>query len=157
MVFVTLGTQDKKFPRLLEMVNNCLQEGVITDKVIVQAGSTNYQSDKMTIYDYLSPEQMHEYLINCDYLITHGGVGSIIDGLNNQKKIIAVARLQKYGEHVNDHQLEIIKEFVKRGFIIDGTNDLKMAISKIKTFKPQKYQSNKDNFINLITNYIDNN
>jgi UDP-N-acetylglucosamine transferase subunit ALG13 len=157
MVFVTLGTQDKKFPRILDMVSACIDLGIIKEEVIVQAGSTKYSSNKMQIYDYLTPTKMQEYLTKCSYLITHGGVGTIIDGLNNHKKIIAVARLKKYGEHVNDHQLEIIQEFTKLGLVIDGTNDLKTAINKLTTFKPQKYQSNQTNFINLITNYIDNN
>ena len=84
-------------------------------------------------------------------------MGTIIDSLNLNKKVIAVARLKKFKEHVNDHQLEIVKEFAKEGYILDGTNNLEKQILKVKDFKPKKYQSNNDNFVNLIRDYINNN
>ena len=33
------------------------------------------------------------------------------------KKVIAVPRYHKYGEHVNDHQLQIVQTFDGQGFI----------------------------------------
>ena len=156
MVFVTLGTQDKEFPRLLEEVENLINKGVIKEKVIAQIGSTGYNSDKIQLIDYLSQKDMLNYIKEAEYIITHGGVGTIIDSLNLEKKVIAVPRLKKYKEHVNDHQLEIVNEFSKLGFIIDGSN-LEQAIYKLDSFIPKKYESNNKNFVNLIENYIDNN
>ena len=58
------------------------------------------------------------------FIITHGGVGSIISSLKLNKKVIAVPRLSKYNEHVNDHQLQIIEDFDKQGYIIGTKNVL---------------------------------
>ena len=157
MVFVTLGTQDKEFPRLLKNVEELIDKGVIEDDVVAQIGSTKYTSNKIKLIDYLSKDEELNYIKNSLYIITHGGVGTIIDSLNLNKKVIAVARLKKYKEHVNDHQLEIVNEFERLGFVINGTNNLEEAIKKIDVFKPNKYQSNNANFVKLIDEYIDNN
>ncbi len=161
MILVTLGTQDKDFSRLLRSIDKEIQNGNIKDQVIVQAGFTskNYKSDNMEIFDLIDRDEFNEYVKKCDYLITHGGVGSILNGLKNNKKIIACPRLFKYKEHVNDHQVQIVNEFSKKGFILaynDG-DDLGKIINKLKSFKPKKFVSNTDNFIKLISDYIDNN
>ncbi len=156
MVFVTLGTQDKEFPRLLKEVEKLIDKGIINEEVVAQVGSTNYSSDKIKVVDYLSRNEVLNYIKNSKYVITHGGVGTIIDSINLGKKVIAVPRLKKYKEHVNDHQLEIVNEFSKLGFILDGSN-LEQAIYKLDSFIPKKYKSNNSNFVELIDNYINNN
>jgi len=62
MVFVTLGTQDKEFVRLLEEVEKLIDKGVIKEHVIAQIGSTYYSSDKMQLLDYISRNEMIDYL-----------------------------------------------------------------------------------------------
>lgn len=156
MVFVTLGTQDKEFPRLLKEVEKLIDKGIINEEVVAQVGSTNYSSDKIKVVDYLSRNEVLNYIKNSKFVITHGGVGTIIDSINLGKKVIAVPRLKKYKEHVNDHQLEIVNEFSKLGFILNGSN-LEQAIYKLDSFIPKKYKSNNSNFVELIDNYINNN
>ncbi len=159
MIFVTLGTQDKSFKRLLEAIDKQIKLGIIKDKVVVQAGYTDYTSDNMEIYKLLSMNEFDEYIKKCDLLITHAGVGSIMTGLSNNKKIIAAARLSKYGEHSNDHQIQIATEFSKKGYILylKDFNDLGKLIKKSKSFKPKKYEENNSNFVKLIEDFIDNN
>ena len=157
MVFVSLGTQDKEFPRLLKLVEDLIDKKVIKDDVIAQIGQTKYESNKMIIVKFLNKDELLKYIEESKYVITHGGVGTILDSLNLNKKVIAIARLKKYKEHVNDHQLELIDKFSKEGYIIDGSNNLEEAILKLNSFTPKKYQSNNDNFVNLIEDYIDNN
>ena len=157
MVFVTLGTQDKEFSRLLDMVEDAIDKGYIKDKVIVQKGITKYESNNMELFDFKNNEDILNYIKDAKYIITHGGVGTIFNCLKNNKKVIAVARLAKYKEHHNDHQLQLIKEFSDKGYILDGTNDLIKAIKDVDKFVPKKYHSNNDNFINKLEDYIKNN
>lgn len=157
MIFVTLGTQDKKFERLLVAIDKEIEKGNIKEKVIVQAGFTNYKSDKMEIYDLLDKDAFDKYIKECDLLITHGGVGSILMGLKNNKKVIACPRLFKYNEHINDHQVQIIENFSKSGYLLsynDG-EDLSTVLKKVKTFKPKKFISNNDKIIEIIKDYIE--
>jgi UDP-N-acetylglucosamine transferase subunit ALG13 len=157
MIFVTVGTQVEPFKRLLKAVDEEIEKGTIKDTVIVQAGCTKYKSDNMIIHDYLPMEVFDEYMDQADLIICHGGVGSILGGLNRKKKVIAVARLKKYKEHVNDHQTQIIDNFIKQGYIIGikDMSELGDAIKKSKTFKPKEYKSNRDNMIKLIEKLID--
>lgn len=82
MIFVTLGTQDKPFTRLLEALEKEIEKGNIKDEVIVQAGSTKYKSKKMQLFDLISQETFSDYMQKADIIITHGGVGSIVTALN---------------------------------------------------------------------------
>lgn len=159
MILITLGTQDKSFKRLLDAVQQQIDNGNIKDKVIVQAGHTKYNSEDMEIFDLIPYEKFDEYVNKCDILITHGGVGSIITGLKNNKKVIAAPRLSKYKEHTNDHQLQIIDNFTKAGYILPlyDFDKLDQVLKQAVKFKPKKYQSNTENMIKLIEEYIDNN
>lgn len=157
MIFVTLGTQDKSFERLLAEVERLIDLDLIREDVVVQAGKTPYHSEKMKIFDLLTMEEMDRLTESCNLLITHGGVGSIISGLKHGKTVIAVPRLEKYKEHVNDHQTQIIRNFGSQGYIIgtEGVQGLELALEKAKTFVLTPYRSNTENMINLIRHHID--
>ena len=157
MILVTLGTQDKEFTRLLKVIDKEIEKGNIKDKVIVQAGYTKYSSKNMEIHDLIEMKELDNLVKKCDLLITHGGVGSILSGLTNNKKVIAAARLKKYKEHTNDHQKQIIKAFEDKGYILAlrDFNKFDKVLEKAKTFKPKKYKSNNKNFVKLIDTYIE--
>ena len=158
MILVTLGTQDKQFYRILEALEDKLDKHLIDDEVVVQAGcSADFKSKYMKIFDLIPMDEFDEMIKKCDLLITHGGVGSIITGLKNNKKVIAAARLSKYNEHVNDHQLQIIDNFSKEGYILklDNFDDIDKLIKDSSKFKPKKFKSNTDNMINLIDREIE--
>ena len=158
MILVTLGTQDKQFYRILEALEDKLDKHLIDDEVIVQAGcSADFKSKYMKIFDLIPMDEFDEMIKKCDLLITHGGVGSIITGLKNNKKVIAAARLSKYNEHENDHQLQIIDNFSKEGYILklDNFDDIDKLIKDSSKFKPKKFKSNTDNMINLIDREIE--
>ncbi|MBR3523411.1 MAG: hypothetical protein IKN87_01850 [Bacilli bacterium] len=157
MILVTLGTQDKKFYRILRELDRLIEAGKIKDKVVVQAGdSADYESKNMEIFDLIPMDDFNKLMNKCDLLITHGGVGSIIDGLKRNKKIIAIARLSKYNEHHNDHQLQIVENFSNAGYILNlrDISHLEKMIEKTKTFKPKKYVSNTDNMVKLVDDLI---
>lgn len=159
MILVTLGTQDKQFKRLLDVIQEQIDKGNIKEKVVVQAGHTKYESKDMEIFDLLDREKFSSLIEECDILITHGGVGSIITGLQKNKKVIVAPRLSKYNEHMNDHQLQITENFSRANYILPlyENDDLEEILKKAKKFKPNKFKSNTDNFVKIISDYIDNN
>jgi len=158
LIFVTLGTQDKEFKRLLNIIEKEVKKGKIKD-VLVQAGFTKYETNKFKVFDYVPREDFDKYMKECDFLITHAGVGSIFTALKYNKKILAMPRLSKYKEHNNDHQKDIVKEFVKEGYILSFNNskEFEKCLKDLKTFKPKKYKSNVNNMVELVSDYIDNN
>lgn len=159
LILILLGTQDNSFHRLLEEVQKLINENVITEKVIVQAGRTKYESKDMEIYSLMPEEKLAELMKKSDLVITHGGVGSIVMALKMGKKVIAVPRLSEFGEHINDHQTQIIDSFNSQEFLIGITElkDLEEALKRSKEFKPKKFESKTEHMINLIEDFIDNN
>ena len=107
MILVTLGTQIEPFKRLLDYIEN----SKLKCKIVVQAGHTKYHSKKMDVFDFISYDEMEKLIKEADLIITHGGTGSIVGALKKGKKIIACARLEKYGEHVDNHQQELVEIF----------------------------------------------
>lgn len=158
MILVILGTQDKSFCRLLQEVDKIIEKGLIQDKVIVQAGSTKYQSEHMEIFDLISMKKFNTLISQADLIITHGGVGSIMQGLKKNKKIIAVPRLAKYGEHTNDHQKQIISKFVESGYILGCNNveELEEKLHESKNFQPKRYKNNNSMMLTIIEEFIEN-
>ena len=157
MIFVTLGTQNNSFKRLLEEVEKNIEKGIIKEEVIVQSGYTKYQSDKMQIFDMMPKEVFDELQEKADLIITHGGVGSIISSIERGKKVIAIPRLHEFGEHVNNHQIEIVKDFSQKGYIlgIEDVKNLEDAILKSKDFKPVKFERNNQKMLDIIEEFIE--
>ena len=159
MILVTLGTQDKEFVRILDKIDKLINKKIIKEEVIVQAGYTKYKSKNMKVFDYVSKDELEDYIDKASFIITHAGVGTILDCLKKNKKVIAVPRLSKYNEHTNDHQVQIVEEFSKENYILSiyEVDELEDAIKNLKKFKPTKYKSNNKNMVKLVDSYIESN
>lgn len=159
MVLVLLGTQNNSFHRLLEEVERNIENKNIEEEVIVQAGYTKYESDKMKIFETLPKEELGELIKKANYVITHGGVGSMITSNQEGKKVIAVPRQKKYQEHVNDHQKATVEEFKQKGYVIgiEEVEELEKSIKRLKEFDPVIYKKKESNIIKIIEEYIENN
>ena len=159
MILVLLGTQNNSFHRLLEEIQKNIDNGNIQDEVVAQKGYTKFESKNMTLYNQLPLDEIMKLTESADLVITHGGVGSIINSIEKNKKVIAIPRLKKYSEHVNDHQIEIIKSFHEAGYIIglNGVEELEEALKNVQNFKPKPYVKNTGNILKIVENFIDNN
>ena len=152
MIFVTLGTQDKKFKRLLDAVEKL----DIDEKIVAQIGSTDFKSEKMELHKFMSKDEFDNYMKEARIIITHAGVGTIIEGLKLHKKMIVSARKKEYKEHVSNHQEQILKLFSEDGYILalDNFDDLEKLINK--EFIPKEFKSNNENFNNNLKKEIKN-
>ena len=144
MILVTLGTQKQQFTRLLDYI----EKSDIKDKIVVQSGHTKYESKKMEIIPFINYDEMEQLVNDADIIITHGGTGSIIGPLKKGKKIISCARLKRYGEHVDDHQEQLVDIFSDEGYLLklNENNDLNKLLKSINKFNPKHYESNTNNF-----------
>lgn len=159
MILVLLGTQNNSFHRLLEEIEKLIDKKIIKDDVVVQAGYTKFESNKMKIFDLIPKEELENLQGKANLIITHGGVGSIISSIKKDKKVIAVPRMHQYEEHVNNHQMDIVENFNKQGYIIGigKVEDLEQAIKEIENFEPKKYQINNEKMLRIVEEFIDNN
>ena len=158
MVLVMLGTQNNSFHRLLEEIDRLIENKVINEEVIVQKGYTKYESKNMKTIDFISRDELENLEKQASYIITHGGVGSIVSSLEKGKKVIAVPRLHKYSEHVNDHQKEIIKKFNENKNIIgiQSVGELEDAVKRVSEFKPNQFKRNNQKMLKIIECFIEN-
>lgn len=156
MIFVTLGSQKFQFDRLLKEIDRLIENNEINEEVFAQIGYSNYIPKNYSYKNFFDREEFNDTMSSCSKVITHGGTGAIIGALKRNKKVIAVPRLKKYGEHVDDHQLDILKQFEQLN-LIKSTYDilhLAEAINNLDETKFNKYISNTDTIIKSIEEYI---
>lgn len=131
MIFITLGNQNFQFNRLLNAVEDCIGKGSIKEKVVLQHGHTVYTSSKMECHDFLDKEMFNSFIEKSHFIISHAGTGSIISCLNKGKKVLVGARMKEFGEHIDNHQEEILTAFSKKNLIIGLNRELSNMEEKI--------------------------
>lgn len=157
MIFITLGSQKFQFNRLLKAVDELIENGVIDDEVFAQVGYSDYEPRNFEYKQFLDREEFAAQEGKCDILITHGGTGAIIGAVKNGKKVIAVPRLAKYGEHVDDHQLQLIAQFKGQNLIcgLDDVSELEEGLKYVRKHKFDEYKSNTKTIIESIEKFIE--
>lgn len=147
MIFVTVGSRNYPFDRLFRKLDELYEMGVLIDSMFAQTGASAYQPKHYMYENFISPETFLEKVNEADIVVSHGASGSIMKALNAGKKVIAVTRLEKYGEHINDHQIQNNEAFASNGYVLmadlelndlgecfrriyDGTDGLKPWINK---------------------------
>ena len=177
MIFVSLGTQDKPFNRIIDYVISLKEnlKEIKSEKIIIQLGQTKLlKSDieriesleNIIIYDMLKPEKMKDIIKDADIIITHAGVGTIMECLERNKEIIVVPRKVENLEHVNNHQEEIAYEMEKQGFLtkVDTYEELENKIMMLlkdkdtnddKSMNKKKYISNNEKFNDNLIKYLE--
>ena len=148
MIFVTVGTHEQPFNRLIEEVDRLKKEGIITDEVFIQTGFSTYEPQYCDWKNIISYPEMEDYMNRADIIITHGGPATFMGAIAKGKKPIVVPRQEKFGEHVNDHQIEFAEQVSERfGIIVvveeinelqnylrTNFTDVTMAVSNNETF-----------------------
>ena len=128
MIFVTVGTHEQPFNRLVRYIDQAVEQKIITnDQVFIQTGYSDYQPKNCQWRAFVPYSEMIENVQKADIIITHGGPSSFIMPLQIGKIPIVVPRQHRYGEHVNDHQLEFAKkvnEKYKNLIVVEDINTL---------------------------------
>ena len=157
MIFITLGSQKFQFNRLLQAVDELIENDVIDDKVFAQVGYSDYEPKHFDYKRFLDREEFAAQEGKCDILITHGGTGAIIGAVKKGKKVIAVPRLAKHGEHVDDHQIQLIEQFKGQNLIcgLYDTSELEEGLKYVKEHGFDTYQSNTIRIIESIERFIE--
>ncbi len=114
MIFVTVGTHEQPFDRLVSAIDELKGKGVIDEDVIIQTGYSTYVPKHCTWSKLLPYSDMVKNVASARIVITHGGPSSFIMPLQVGKIPVVVPRQEKYGEHVNDHQVSFCTEVQKR-------------------------------------------
>ena len=131
MIFVTVGTHEQPFNRLIEYIDRLKEKGILQEEVVIQTGYSTYEPEFCQWKSLFPYQEMVRYVKDARIVITHGGPSSFIMPLQMRKIPIVVPRQKQYNEHVNDHQLEFAKAVAQRQkniIVIERINELKKAI-----------------------------
>ena len=119
MIFVTVGTHEQPFDRLVKAVDELKRDGIITEEVIMQTRFSIYEPKYCEWSKLIPYREMIKNVENAHIVITHGGPASFIMPLEMGKTPIVVPRQHQFEEHVNDHQVEFARNVAeKMGTII---------------------------------------
>ena len=124
MIFVTVGTHEQPFNRLVKAVDELKKDGVIVEKVIIQTGYSTYEPKYCQWSNLIPYQQMIKNVKEAHIVITHGGPASFIMPLQIGKTPIVVPRQHKYEEHVNNHQVEFTRYVAERMETIIPVQDI---------------------------------
>ena len=190
MIFVSLGTQDKPFNRIIDYILKLKEEiKELEDiEIVFQIGQTklseeeknkieklnektnekkvsekikNKEEKNITVFNMLKPEEMKKYIINSSIVITHAGVGTIMECIEHNKDIIVLPRKEENGEHVNNYKEEIASEMEKNGLLkkVDTYDKLKEVVIEIIRNRNNKkeniYVSNNEKFNDMLIEYLE--
>jgi len=136
---VTVGTHNQGFDRLVKKADILAKK--LKEEIIIQKGHTKYSPVNCRHFDFADQNKFEKLCKEASIVITHGGVGSIITPLKMGKRIIVVPREKRFGEHTDDHQIQITKELErgKRIIAVYNINNLEEAIKNAKKQKPNAF------------------
>ena len=152
MIFVTVGTHEQPFNRLIRYIDKMKEKGLIREEVIIQTGYSTYEPRYCRFSKLFPYSEMCRFVKEARIVITHGGPSSFIMPLQEGKIPIVVPRQKRYGEHVNNHQLEFCRAIEERSgniIVVEEVRELKRAIlryDKIVSEMPSSIKSHNDIF-----------
>lgn len=118
MIFACVGSRPYQFNRLFEELDRLVGAGYVKDSLFAQIGASTYEPKNFRFEHFMDPDAFKAKIAEADIVISHGASGSIMGALNAGKRVIAVSRLAKYGEHINDHQVGINETLAAEGLVL---------------------------------------
>ena len=148
MIFITVGTHEQQFNRLVEYMDNWALEH--KEEVVIQTGYSTFEPKHCDWNKFYPYQTMTELVKEARIVITHGGPSSFIMPLQIGKTPIVVPRQYRYSEHVNDHQVKFCKEVEKRLgniIVVEDINELGKKIDEYRVIDDKgKSTSNNASF-----------
>ena len=132
MIFVTVGTHEQQFDRLVRAVDGLATDGTVTEPVFIQTGYCTYEPRHCEWARFVPAPEMRSRMEEADVVITHGGPSSFIEAIAAGKVPVVVPRRADLGEHVNDHQIDFVREVAERKGGIVSVSDVALLPAAIE-------------------------
>lgn len=134
MIFVTVGTHEQQFNRLVQYIDDLKYKELINEEVVIQTGYSTYEPRYCRWCKWFSYQDMMKNVEEARIVITHGGPSSFIMPLQLGKIPVVVPRQKEFDEHVNDHQVEFSKAVAKRRCNIIVVEDINILGDVLKNY-----------------------
>ena len=155
MIFVTVGSQKFPFDRLIKKVDQMVREQLLAEEVFIQTGTSRYVP-ACRHQAFCEPELFAQWMEDCTVLITHGGAGTMVDAVKRGKKTVVVPRLARYGEHVDDHQMELAMRLQELNLlrVCPDVELLPEVLGDLNAHNFQAFHSNTETFLASLDGYF---
>jgi len=156
MIFLTVGTQFP-FDRLVKTVDDLVASGVIREEIFAQVGDDAYQPRSFQAVASLDKKAFDEHVREASAIISHAGMGTITMAFDMGKPLLAMPRLKRYGEVVNDHQVAIVRKFEQLGHLLVAYTPEELAdkVRLLKDFRPKPRQVQPEAVARRIAEFLD--
>jgi UDP-N-acetylglucosamine transferase subunit ALG13 len=136
MIFLTVGTE-LPFDRLVQAVDEIAGRGVLGEEWFAQIGDSRYKPLHLPWVASMEGHHFDQRLCECNAIISHAGIGTILKAVQLQKPVLVMPRLRRYGEHVNDHQLATARKFEMQGKILVAYSpgELLLRLEQLHAFR----------------------
>ena len=153
MIFVTVGASKMDFNRLVEKADYIA--GIIKENIVMQIGISKYHPVNAEYFRFIDRSEIIRFYKEARVIICHAGIGTILTALELNKPTIVVPRLKEYGEHHDNHQLEISKKLEEEGRImaVYDISKLEDVLNNINT-RPVKIDNGRIRLINTLMDYL---
>ena len=157
MIFVSVGANPHQFDRLVKKIDDMVGSGELTEEVVLQIGTTKYEPKNIKrVKVFWGPGEYEDVLRNCSMIISHAGLGNAILARDYRKPLILVPRMKEYGEHIDNHQLQIAKYLESNGFcqVVYDISKLPEAIRKAQAEGAKFTEIRKSELVSDIKAYV---
>ena len=129
LIFVTVGGM-RAFDRLIREMDRIA--GKVDEKVVMQIGFTGYEPKNCDYFRFMPRNEIEELYAGAKVVVCHAGIGSILTAMKYNKPLVIVPRAKRYGEHIDDHQLDIAREMENRGItVVYDISKLESAVGNV--------------------------
>jgi UDP-N-acetylglucosamine transferase subunit ALG13 len=157
-VFVVVGNARQPFRRLLDAVDDLAGTGLLSSsRVVLQTGhDREFEAVHCDQRDFFPPREFDELMARADVVICHGGNGTLFDALRAGKRPVVMPRRRQYGEHVDDHQVDLVRAFAseRRVFAAYEPEGLAEAVRQARRAPREPPSSTPSRMITLVEQAI---
>jgi UDP-N-acetylglucosamine transferase subunit ALG13 len=156
LIFLTVGTWRIGYDRLVKAIDELVDSGVINEEVVAQIGYSSYEPKHMTVMRFCSPDEFAEMISKARIVISHAGMGTIIEAVKQTKPIIVLPRKSKLGEVDNDHQFTTAKQLQTEGKLLAAydVSELPEKLKQAENFTP-KQEHGCEEIVRTVQEFID--
>jgi len=139
MIFVTVGTHEQPFDRLVKEIDRLVEKSIVTEQVFIQTGYSLYEPQFCEHAKFLKFNEMLDKIENARVVITHAGPSSIMLALYKGKTPVVMPRQKEHGEHVDNHQMSFCRKLEDKGTVLAA-------------YKSEEIKNKIDNYDEIVKN-----
>ena len=116
--FVAVGTHFQSFDRLLSTADQAIGRGTLPKPATGQSGASTRSAAHLSLTPFMSPDAIERAMVRSRYVVCHAGSGMISSALRAGRRPLVMPRLRAHGEHVDDHQLQIVEKLGAMNLVV---------------------------------------